>query len=104
PADHPITVLPEPRDSSAPGQIVRKAANTRAGLVLVALLALFVLIESFLPLASAIKIGADEDFELSKPVLCLHGYRLYSEVWNDQPPLYTFLITQLLRHVSRSVA
>ncbi len=29
--------------------------------------------------------------------LCLNGYKLYSEVWNDQPPLRTFLITQAVR-------
>src|SRR5205809_6790885 len=68
------------------------------------LLAGFLLLQCFLPLGSAIKIGPDEDFELSKPILCLHGYHLYTEVWNDQPPLYTFLITQVLKHISRSVA
>lgn len=34
--------------------------------------------------------------------LCLHGHRLYSEVWNDQPPLHTWLITQVLKLQSRN--
>ncbi len=48
-------------------------------------------------------IGADEGFELAKATLCLKGYTLYNEVWNDQPPLHTFLITQILKHISPSV-
>lgn len=67
------------------------------------LLLLFVLLQSFLPLGSAVKIGADEGFELSKPILCLHGYKLYTDIWDDQPPLYTFLITEIVRHVSHSI-
>ena len=51
-----------------------------------------------LPLSAVIQIGADEGFELAKATLCLKGYKLYTEVWNDQPPLHTFLITALLRH------
>jgi len=52
-----------------------------------------------LPLRTAVKIGADEDFELSKATLRLHGYQLYTQIWDDQPPLDTFIITQLLTHV-----
>ena len=63
------------------------------GLILTA----FVALQCFLPLGTAIKIGADEDFELSKPTLCLNGYKLYTEVWDNQPPLYTFLIKQILK-------
>ncbi len=67
------------------------------------LLGLFVLLHPLLPLATAVKIGADEDFELSKATLCLKGFHLYTEIWNDQPPLDTFIITQVLKHISLSV-
>ena len=70
------------------------------GLVLLAYLALC----ATLPLGKAIKIGADEDFELSKAVLCLKGYNLYSDIWSDQPPLYAFLLTQIVKHISPSIA
>ncbi len=40
---------------------------------------------------------------MAKATLCLKGHKLYSEVWNDQPPLHTFLLTQLLKHVSPSI-
>src|ERR1019366_5042547 len=60
---------------------------------------LFAAIQSLLPLGTAIQIGADEGFELAKVTLCAHGYKLYTQIWNDQPPLHTFLITQIVKHV-----
>jgi hypothetical protein len=71
--------------------------------VLAILLSAFFLIQSFVPLRTAVQIGADEGFELTKATVCLNGYKLYSEVWNDQPPLHTFLITQILKHISPSI-
>lgn len=56
-----------------------------------------------LPLRTSVQIGADEGFELAKAILCLHGHDLYREVWNDQPPLHSFIITQVLRHISPSI-
>src|SRR5438309_1067075 len=52
-----------------------------------------------LPLVSVLRIGPDEDYELAKAALSLKGYRLYTEVWNDQPPLHTFAIVQILKHI-----
>jgi len=72
-------------------------------LVLGLLLVAFVLLQCPLPLRTAIKIGADEDFELAKATLWLKGYHFYTEVWNDQPLVHTFLITQVLKHISPSV-
>jgi hypothetical protein len=71
--------------------------------VLTVVLAAFILLQLALSLRTAIQIGADEGFELAKATLCLKGYKLYTEVWNDQPPLHTFLITQILKHVSPSI-
>lgn len=75
----------------------------RPAIILGLILAAFVGLHSLLPLATAIRIGADEDGELSKATLCIHGHKLYTEVWNDQPPLHTFILVNLLKHVSRSV-
>ena len=83
--------------------VVSRRLGYRSAIVLVFLLLVFVLIQCLLPLRSAIKIGADEGFELAKATLCLNGYKLYTDIWNDQPPLDTFLITQVLRHLSPSV-
>src|SRR5882724_5762356 len=72
-------------------------------LVLGLLLCSFVFLQSLLPLRTTVQIGADEGFELAKATLCLRGHHLYSEVWNDQPPLHTFLVTQILKHISPSI-
>src|SRR5213594_232706 len=78
-------------------------AGSNAGLVLAALVSLFALFQCCLPLKTAIQIGADEGFELAKATLCLKGFKLYAEVWNDQPPLHTVLITQVLKHLISSI-
>ena len=40
----------------------------------------------------AVEIGCDEHYEVSKGFLWAKGHSLYSEVWNDQPPLHTVLL------------
>jgi hypothetical protein len=72
-------------------------------LVPLALVALYIALQCLLPLSTAVKIGADEDFELSKVPLALSGYKLYTKVWSDQPPLYAFLLTQMGKHSSYEI-
>ena len=79
------------------------SCDRRPWIILTLLLCSFIALQCFLPLSTAIKIGADEDFEFSKATLCLKGYHLYTEIWDDQPPLDTFIITQILKHISPSV-
>jgi hypothetical protein len=71
--------------------------------VLLALLALFLGLEMLMPLATAVEVGADEGFELAKATLVLKGFPLYSQVWNDQPPLHTFLIAEMVKVISPAV-
>ncbi|MGO8928028.1 MAG: hypothetical protein ACLQU3_14245 [Limisphaerales bacterium] len=80
-----------------------KAVFGRPVVVLGLMLVAFVALQCCLPLATAVKIGADEDYELSKAVLCLNGHRLYTEVWSDQPPLYVSLLTVILKHLSPAI-
>jgi hypothetical protein len=65
------------------GQPATKAVSGRVGnapaVVLVLVLCVFALLHCSLPLRTAVKIGADEEFELAKATLCLHGYQLYAE-------------------------
>jgi hypothetical protein len=56
-----------------------------------------------LPLRTAVRLGADEDFELAKATLSLNGDKLYSEVWNDQPPLHTFLTVLVMKWLGASI-
>jgi hypothetical protein len=87
--------------SQASGQ--RSHLGRKYTWVLLALILSFLAIESFVPMRTAVQIGADEGFELAKATLCVHGHRLYTEIWNDQPPLHTFLVTEILKHASGSV-
>jgi Dolichyl-phosphate-mannose-protein mannosyltransferase len=58
-----------------------------------ALVCLFVLfLYSILPLASAFEIGDDEGFEVIKGLMCSKGYHLYTDMWNDQPPVFTMAL------------
>jgi len=88
----------------SPSAIAFKSADGfGSALALFLLISFFLVLQSFLPPGTAIKIGADEDFELSKVTLVQKGYKLYTEVWNDQPPLYTFLLRQMTNSDSPKV-
>ena len=91
---------PQPQAASLPRRSGHKA---RPWVVLAGLIGAFVVLQSRVPLASAVQIGADEGFEVAKATLYLHGHQLYSEVWNDQPPLHTWLVTQVLRHLGPGI-
>src|SRR5579862_6966484 len=77
--------------------------NYCPALALAFLIAAFLGFQSFLPLGTAVKIGADEDYELAKATLCNHGYKLYTEIWNDQPPLVTFIIAKVANHAANPI-
>jgi hypothetical protein len=51
------------------------------------------LIYSFLSLGAALEFGGDEGYEVIKPFLCLKGFSLYKQIWSDQPPVFTVLLT-----------
>ena len=100
-----IPIQPELNPTSKPTQTrcEPKQEPRKTLFVLGLLLASYLAFETFIPLRTAVQIGADEGFELAKATLCLHGQHLYTEVWNDQPPLHTFLVTEILRYLSPSI-
>lgn len=75
----------------------------KAAIVLILLLAGFVGLELLAPLSTAVRIGVDEDYETAKTILLLHGYDFYTQVWNDQPPVHTYLLVQIAKHVSAEI-
>ena len=77
--------------------------SSRSVAILVLLLVAFALLQCLIPLRTAIQIGGDEGFALAKATLYLNGFKLYTEVWNDQPPFHTFLLAQVLKHLSPSI-
>lgn len=60
-------------------------------------LAVGLFLYSAAPLRTGYQFGADEGYELMKGLLVSRGYSLYSEVWSDQPPLYTEILGLLFR-------
>ncbi len=46
----------------------------------------------------------DEGFNLAKAVLVGRGYGLYDEIWSDQPPIFTYLLSGLFAIIGPSVA
>lgn len=47
-----------------------------------------------LPIAETFQFNPDEGIELAKVSLYTQGYKLYTEIWNDQPPFYTLALAQ----------
>jgi hypothetical protein len=90
-------------DQTRPGSAGTSHRDFKPLIVLLLLLGGFACLLSLLPLRTAILIGADEGFALSKAVLYLKGYHFYTEVWNDQPLLHTVLIAQVLKHICSSI-
>ncbi|MBI1178884.1 hypothetical protein GC207_15740 [bacterium] len=58
----------------------------------VAIICLFIFFWKFLHIGDLYRIGSDEGYETLKGSLYVHGFRLYKEIWDDQPPLYTWLL------------
>lgn len=51
----------------------------------------------FYPFRTAFWLDHDEGINLSKAMLLLHGDHLYSNIWDDQPPVFTYLLAGVLR-------
>lgn len=54
----------------------------------------FCVVYWLMPLKDVLQFDPDEGIELAKVTLLSQGYRLYDQVWNDQPPLLTLLLSQ----------
>jgi hypothetical protein len=93
--------LNEEAVSSASAQA--RGSVGKAVAIFLLLLAVFIGLQSLLPLSTAVKIGADEGFEPAKATLSVHGYQFYTEVWNDQPPVYAFLLSQIIQNISSDI-
>ncbi len=57
----------------------------------------FLLMFRVYPYREYIWLGVDEGFNLMKAMLVLKGYDLYTQIWSDQPPLFTHLLAWLFR-------
>jgi len=61
--------------------------------VLLAVMAVLACVYSLLPLRAALEFGEDEGYELMKGFLCNKGFALYKDIWSDQPPVFSLLLS-----------
>lgn len=61
------------------------------------------LVKGHQSLGSALEIGSDEHYEVTKALLWVRGLSLYANVWSDQPPLYTVLLGSCFRYFGESI-
>jgi hypothetical protein len=60
---------------------------------IVAALVFFLVIFFFSTFRSEFQFNPDEGIELEKTLLMLRGYPLYDSIWNDQPPMLTYILS-----------
>lgn len=78
-----LTHSPEPRREA--GRLLDVLAAPAAAVLF------FIGVERFYP-HDAFSMGADEGINAMKALLVDRGYRLYDQIWSDQPPLFTHLL------------
>ena len=88
--------------NQTPSAPARSTAYRATGM-LALLVAGFMAVHCLLPLNTAVKIGADEGYELAKATLLVHGYQFYTQVWDDQPPVYAHLLALIIKNFSGAV-
>jgi len=60
------------------------------------LTALFVIaILLLFPIWSSFQLDADEGVNLGKAMLLDKGFKLYTDIWSDQPPVLTYILAGL---------
>ena len=64
---------------------------------LLIILALVILFYTQIPLTTASLFGDDEGCELMKAAMVNKGYALYTDIWNDQPPIFTLLLSYVFK-------
>jgi 4-amino-4-deoxy-L-arabinose transferase-like glycosyltransferase len=57
----------------------------------------------FFPFRYRFEFNPDEGINAIKAMMNIRGYQLYSEVWSDQPPLFTMLLTLCFRVFGLSI-
>jgi hypothetical protein len=60
-------------------------------------LAFFLLMLLFFSFQERFEFDPDEGLNAMKSLLLIRGYPLYSEIWSDQPPLFTYLLAAIMR-------
>lgn len=92
--------IPHKRGSAPIKWIARRWASidarfwlTELGWQLAVPLAFFLVVFLFFPYSSQFEFSTDEGNNLMMSMLVERGHSLYAEIWNDQPPLFTYLLS-----------
>ncbi|PLZ14878.1 glycosyltransferase family 39 protein [Fischerella thermalis] len=80
-----------------------KLKNILLQLSLILFFMIFVIAIRFEPMTKTFQFDYDEGFNLMKAVLYSKGFSLYSQIWNDQPPLFTAILSQWLNSFGHSI-
>ncbi|MDF5720635.1 MAG: glycosyltransferase family 39 protein, partial [Rhizonema sp. PD37] len=64
----------------------------------------FIFALCFMPIEQVFQFDtSDEGIELIKASLHLKGFALYTQIWNDQPPLYTIILSSWFNLFGQSI-
>jgi len=80
-----------------------KLKNILLQLSLILLFISLVIAIRFEPVTKTFQFDYDEGFNLMKAVLYSKGFSLYSQIWNDQPPLFTVILSKWLNLFGHSI-
>ena len=58
----------------------------------------------FFPYRAQFEFSSDEGVNLMKSMLMDNGYKLYGQIWSDQPPLFSYLLAGVMRITGYNVA
>ena len=75
---------------------IKSRANGQLWYIAVPFVFLVIMI-FFFPFRGKFQFNSDEGVNLIKAMLVDQGYSLYDEIWSDQPPLFTHLLTSVFR-------
>jgi hypothetical protein len=78
-------------------QHIRQSPLLKALIPIFIALSFLIVMLIFSPFREAFEMDFDEGVNLMKAMLLLEGYDLYSEIWSDQPPLFTFLLAGVFK-------
>ena len=80
-----------------------KLKNFLFHLLIISLLVGFLVAIRFKPITQTFELDYDEGLNLIKALLYSQGFSLYTQMWSDQPPLFTVLLSQWFSLFGQSV-
>jgi hypothetical protein len=86
-----LAAMPGSESPTPTGRLLKQILSAIWPLALA--LAFFLAMSYFFPFRVRLDYGPDEGINLIKALLVSRGYPLYEEIWSDQPPLFTLMLS-----------